>query len=107
MKTRFSNNKSHFKKDNNSCELIKHLVEHEHEVDFSSIQNYDQSLSKHLRVTILEQVKFEAGDSRRDKEAKCEVREGHWQTQLKTLQIYGGLNKRDNRKYVSLKHQQE
>ena len=105
IKTRFSNNKSHYKKGNISCELIKHLSAVKHEVDFSSRPKYDNSLSNHLRVTILEQVNVNVGDSRADKEAKCEAREGFWQTQLRTLHASGGLNKRDNRKYVTLKQQ--
>ena len=107
IKLRFSNNKSHFKKGNNSCEIIKHLNLVKHEIDFSSTANYDKSLSQHLRVTILEQVKVDTGDSRAEKEAKCEAREGFWQTQLRTLHTCGGLNKRDNRKYVSLRTQSQ
>ena len=107
MKTRFSNNKSHFKKDNASCELIKHLLTCEHEgIDFTNRHTYDKSLSKHIKVTLIEQVRVEPGDSKEQKEAKCEAREGYWQTQLKTLQTYGGLNKRDNRKYVSKRKQE-
>ena len=105
MKIRFSNNKSHFKCKNMSCELVKHLMTVNHDVDFSTATKYDQTLSKHLRVTILEQVLVSPSDSREEKEAKCEIREGYWQTQLKSLQKYGGLNKRDNRKYASLKQQ--
>ena len=106
MKTRFSNDKSHFKKKNASCELINHLLSNNHDdIDFSSIKNYDDSLSKHIRVTLIEKVKVEPNDSRSVKESKCEAREGFWQTQLRTLQPYGGLNKRDNRKYVSERSQ--
>ena len=107
MKTRFSNNKSHFKKNNASCELIKHLLTYEHEgIDFTNRHTYDKSLSKHIRVTLIEKVQVEVSDSREQREAKCEAREGYWQTQLKTLQVYGGLNKRDNRKYVSQRQQE-
>ena len=107
MKLRFSNNKSHFKKNNASCEFVKHFMEHPHDIDFSSIKNYDQSLCKHVRVTLIEQVKVEPGDSKAQKEAKCEAREGFWQTQLKTLQSYGGLNKKDSRKYVTRRQQEK
>ena len=87
--------------------IIKHLLEHEHVgIDFSSRKSYDESLCQHIKVTLIEQVEVEANDSRAQKEAKCEAREGYWQTQLKTLQIYGGLNKRDNRKYVTRKQQE-
>lgn len=49
MKTRFSNTKSHFKKERESCEIVKHLIDHEHiDVDTSSIKTYDVSISKLL-----------------------------------------------------------
>ena len=35
------------------------------------------------------------------KEKDCEKLEGYWQTQLKTSDRYGGLNKKDNRKYCA------
>ena len=88
-----------------SCELVKHLITVQHDVDFTTTTKYDHTLSKHLRVTILEQVKVLPSDNREERERKCEIREGYWQTQLKSLQKYGGLNKRDNRKYASLKQQ--
>ena len=101
MKTRFSNTKSHFKKKRDSCEIVKHLLEIEHEsIDTSSIKTYDSSLSNYLQVTLIEKVKVEVSDTKAQKETKCEEREGYWQTQLKTLHAFGGLNKRDNRKYV-------
>ena len=33
-----------------------------------------------------------------EKRQKIEIREGYWQTQLRTLTRYGGLNKKDERK---------
>ena len=106
MKTRFSNNKSHIKCKNASCEFVKHFIEVEHsDIDFSNRNSYDTSLSNHVRVTIIERVIIDPGASKAEKEAICEEREGYWQTQLKTLHVYGGLNVRDNRKYVSLRSQ--
>ena len=86
--------------------MINHLISTVHNnIDFSCIKNYDNSLSKHIRVTLIEKVKVDPQDSRAEKESKCEAREGFWQTQLKTLHVYGGLNKRDNRKYVTERQQ--
>ena len=34
----------------------------------------------------------------REKRELIEIKEGYWQTQLRTLNRYGGLNKRDDRK---------
>ena len=57
MKTRFSNNKSHFKKNNAPCELINHLISKAHnDIDFSCINNYDDSLSKHVKVILIEKT---------------------------------------------------
>ena len=106
IKCRFSTNKSHIKNNDASCEFVKHIIECEHcGIDFSSRNKYDETLSKHVRVTILEQVRVEKGDNRAQREAKCEAREGYWQTQLKTLNTYGGLNVRDSRKYISQRQQ--
>ena len=78
------------------------MLDKEHDqVDISSIKTYDKTLCKYVKVTLIEKVKVNDTDSQEVKEAKCEAREGFWQTQLKTLQIFGGLNKRDNRKYVT------
>ena len=38
-------------------------------------------------------------DSQEEKERKCELREKYWQSQLKTFERYGGLNKRHSKKY--------
>ena len=105
-KIRFSNTKSHIKKGNKSCEIVSHFIENEHpDIDFSSAKKYDESLCKYIKVTLLEKVQVNPDDNREQREAKCEAREGYWQTQLRTLTMYGGLNKRDNRKYTSLKNQ--
>ena len=106
IKLRFSNNKTHFKTNNISCEIVKHLIECEHNIDFSSTSSLDKTLSKHVRVTLLEEVEVTPSMSKSDIEAKCETREGFWQTQLRTMNIYGGLNKKDSRKYVSRRQQE-
>ena len=95
MKMRFSNNKSHVKK-NATCEICAHLITENHDINFHSNSTYDETLSKVLKVTVIEAVQgIEEGDSTRVKEEKCERREAFWQRQLKTLTTYGGLNIRD------------
>ena len=106
IKLRFSNNKTHLKAKNISCEIVKHLNEQEHNIDFSSTSNYDCTLSKHVNVTLLEKVEVDPTMTKADIEAKCEAREGYWQTQLKSMSSYGGLNKKDSRKYVSRRQQE-
>ena len=96
MKMRFSNNKSHVKKKNATCEICAHLITENHDINFHSNSTYDETLSKVLKVTVIEAVQgIEEGDSTRVKEEKCERREAFWQRQLKTLTTYGGLNIRD------------
>ena len=52
-----------------------------------------------MKVIVLDSITFEPGVSQAEKEKQCEMLEGHWQTQLKTLERFGGLNSLDNRKY--------
>ena len=99
IKARFSNNKSHIKKNICSCEIVKHIINVDHQLDHSSLKNYDESLSKSIRVTLIEKVDIQEGDSVEERDRKCESREGYWMTQLRTLQRFGGLNKKDSRRY--------
>ena len=48
IKLRFSNNKTHLKTNNISCEIIKHLRDCEHNIDFSSTSNFDKTLANML-----------------------------------------------------------
>ena len=100
MKSRFSNDKSHIKAKKCTCEKVTHLINENHDLDFSNFKKYDESLSKCVSVTLIEKVKgINENDDILAKEAKCEKREMYWQRQLKTLTVYGGLNKRDGKKY--------
>ena len=100
MKVRFSTDKSHIKKNRCSCEIVTHMITENHDLDFSDFRKYDESHSKSIRVTLIEKVLgINEGDSIEVKEEKCEKREAYWQKQLKTLRTYGGLNKRDGKKY--------
>ena len=105
IKTRFSNNKSHLKNNNASCEIVKHLMQLDHNIDFSSTKLYDESLGRCLNITLIEKVDLGNASTTAEKEAKCETREGYWQTQLKTLRTGGGLNSKDSRKYVTRRKQ--
>ena len=102
MKSRFSNDKSHVKKNKCTCEKVTHLIKEKHDLDFNSMAKYDETLSKYVTITLIEKVKgIEASDSSKVKEDKCERREAYWQRELKTLTVYGGLNKRDGKKYLT------
>ena len=103
MKMRFSNNKSHIKKKKHSCEICTHMIMENHDLDFSTTARYDETMSHHIKVTLIEEVKgINEGESTQDKERKCERREAFWQRQLRTLTTYGGLNVRDGgRNYLN------
>ena len=102
MKSRFSNDKSHVKTNRKTCEKVTHLINENHNLDFTTYKKYDESLSKCVSVTLIEKVKgINDNDDIPTKEAKCEKREAYWQRQLRTLTVYGGLNKRDGRKYIT------
>merc|ERR1711933_249102 len=46
MKNRFSNDKYHIKTNKETCEKVTHVIEKDHDLDFSTYSKYDQSLSK-------------------------------------------------------------
>ena len=99
MVVRLSNDKSHIKKGKKTCEITKHFIEHDHNLDFSTVSEFDNSLSKHLKVTLIEDVPLADNLATKCKEEICQKRETFWQTQLKCFTRYGGLNKRNNKKY--------
>ena len=55
------------------------------------------SLSKHLKIILIEKCTFSDGATQEEKEKICEEREGYWQSNLKTLTGFGGLNILDSR----------
>ena len=96
MSIRWNNHKSQIKKEVTNCNLAIHFSQNKdvHPLDKSTYNKYDECLSQQLDVTIIEQVEscnnWENGETRL---AKCKVRENYWQNQLKTMTIWGGLNK--------------
>ena len=54
------------------------------------------TLRTHLSVIIVDALEFEPEISKVDKEKAMEAREGFYQTQLKTLERYGGMNTLDS-----------
>ena len=103
MKMRFSNNKAHIKKKKHSCEICTHMITENHDLNFDNIKKYDETMSHHIRVTLIEEVRdIHENESTQEKERKCERREAFWQRQLRTLTTYGGLNVRDGgRNYLN------
>ena len=83
MKMRFTNNNSHIKSNKCTCELVTHLITENHDLDFTNYKKYDETLSKHVRVTIIEKVEgINGNDSIEVREKKCEKREAYWHRQL-------------------------
>ena len=99
MKKRFSNDKTHIKTNSRTCTIVNHYLDLDHNLVFYPNNSYDKSFSNHAQVTLIEKVVVDTNDSQEEKERKCELRERYWQSQLKTFERYGGLNKRHSKKY--------
>ena len=103
---RWRNHKSHIRKSVKSCEIANHFSNFHNLDKTADISKFDNELKKQLRVTIIDQVIFDDQDNDDIKLRKMKQREAYWQHQLKTLEIYGGLNKNDSRKETSCKSYQ-
>ena len=101
MSKRFSNYKSHIKTSFEGCEIASHFSSKRdvHDIDFSgTAEQYAQRLAEHINIIIIDQVSLTECKTTKEKRAKIEIVEGQWQTNLRTLIRYGGLNKKDERK---------
>ena len=94
---RLSNHKRHIKRKVRSCKLVNHFLDVDHTLDLSNTNSFNSSLSKHLKVILIDRVDFDNNTSQSDKESTLVEKEGHFQTHLKTLERYGGLNILDSR----------
>ena len=94
---RLSNHKSHIKGKYRSCRLVNHFIDIDHKLDFSSTLSYNASLSSHLKIILIDRVDFDKNLSQTEKEDILIQKEGFYQTQVKTLNRYGGLNVLDSR----------
>ena len=113
MKTRMSNYKNHLKTNYKGCEMAQHFQEVQSDTHSlycdgnanmrtKAFQNsYDEHLSKQINIIIIEHVDLSSVETTKEKRAVIESREGYWQTQLRTLTRYGGLNKKDERKITN------
>ena len=93
---RFSNHKSHIKKGIRSCKLVNHFLDIDHALDLSTAASFNSSLSAHLSVIIVDALEFEPEINKVDREKAMKAREGFYQTQMKTLERYGGMNTLDS-----------
>ena len=77
---RFSNHKSHIKRNVKSCRLANHFLEKDHDlVRDKNQKEFDLSLVKHVRIRVIDIIDFDQNLSTKEKEGLCEEREGYWQ----------------------------
>ena len=100
MKERWSGHKSHIKTYRHTCEIVNHVLDNnvEHPLNRSTNKLFDESLSQGIEIYLIEHVKVDRADDPETRLNKCMVREGFWQKQLRTMEIHGGLNKRDSQR---------
>ena len=103
LSKRFSNHKSHIKRNDKSCRLAIHFLEKDHDlVRDKSQKEFDLSLVKHVRIRVIDIIDFDQNLSTKEKEGLCEERKGYWQQHLKTFEKFGGMNVLDsNRRFHS------
>ena len=98
MKSRWANTKSHIRKLVKNCEVCIHMIEcTKHNLDRSTLTSFNATLKDELELIIIEQVRVDLNADTATRERLCQIREGVWQTRLRTLVRYGGLNVIDDR----------
>ena len=93
---RFSNYKCHIKRGIRTCQLVNHFIDIDHSIDFSTTESFNRTLSAHLTVIIVDTVDLTPDMSKAERVRAMEAREGFYQTQLKTLTRFGGMNTLDS-----------
>ena len=103
MRLRFSNHKSHIKKNKLTCRVAIHFNDRTvHKIDYEN--NIDTKLPKELIVTLIDKVVPDPWDSTESITKKLGKKEGYWQSQLRTLESDGGLNIRNERLFAKRKY---
>ena len=99
---RFSNHKSHIKRNVKLCRLANNFLEKDHDlVRDKNQKEFYLSLVEHVRIKVIYIFDFEQNLSTKEK-GLCEEREGYWQHHLKTFEKLGGMNVLDsNRRFNS------
>ena len=98
MKVRWSNHKSHIKVGKKTCEIASHFVNQStsvHKLNKASQVEYTSQLREHLSLIIIESVEPIPGLNMKE---HLKSREDFWQATLKASQLFGGINKRSNKK---------
>ena len=103
---RWRSHKSHIRNNIKSCELSTHFSEcNKHNFNKkTSLKDFDNELRKHLCITLIDTISFDADITNDDKRIQLlKNKEAFWQNQLKSLVTFGGFNKRDARKETKTK----
>ena len=66
-------------------------------MDRTSFKSYDASLCKLVDITLIDRVNVDPGVSKEDSRRICQEREAYWHHELRTLNAFGGLNKREDK----------
>ena len=119
MRDRLSTYKNHIQTGHKGCEIATHFNEdptihclpqstgRTHNLRSKSNTNRPQFLSSDLKshnnFTLIDVADLSDCQTRIDKRNRIERMEGYWQTELRTMQRYGGLNKKDERKIANNK----
>ena len=120
MSERLSTYKNHIKTRYKGCEIALHFKDepslHSSPTETTgpnlrksldkrvAQQNYTEFLKSQLSIVIIDSVELSDCSTRAEKRDKIAKVEGYWQTQLRTMQRYGGLNKKDERKIANNKN---
>ena len=72
---------------------------HDHQLTKKEQQElFNNNLSEQIEFILIDRVVFPDNSTSTEKRSLIEKSEGYWQTQLRTMKKYGGLNVRDERK---------
>ena len=72
--------------------LVNHFLDIDHSLDFSTVSSFNTTISAHLTDKLVDSLEFDESISKLDREKALESIESYYQTQLKTLERYGGIN---------------
>ena len=103
LRSRWANHKSHIKRNAATCRVAQHY----NELDTAHMWReglIDVTLPKEINVTIIDCVVPEIWDTPDSLFDKLNRKEIYWQNQLRTLEEFGGLNDRDERRISQTRH---
>ena len=103
LSTRWAGHKSHIKTGFGSCKVAAHLNESatEHQWDKDNI---DVSLPPEIEIVIIDRVIPEVWDTPNTLFLKLSKKEIYWQDRLRTMDDFGGLNDREERRMTQKRH---